>query len=696
MLMFNKKQKALDKTWQLKGGFIPFIVCLEKNSQLNFSCLKRGLPFVMLLSIKTRVLFNNWFFLLLKAETKQVPQWQKKQKPFQPWDLSICFLTVRNCTKWETAGQETTAAYSLSSRHSPSDEEVCGQWRLSTCLRTWHSSSGHSEHTMYTQRVSHLKPHTQCTHTESVTWSLTHNVHTRSQSPQDSHTMYTHSQSITQASGNVHTQTVSHPSLTDNVHTHTVTQASQCTHTVSHPSLTDNVHTQSPKPQRQCTHTVTQASQTMYTHIQSVTQASGNVHTQTVSHPSLTDNVHTHHPSSHPSLTMYTHSQSPKPHRQCTHRVTQASQTMYTHSHPSLTDNVHTHPVSHPSLTDNVHTHTVNHLKPHRQCTHTVTQASQCTHTVSNPSLTDNVHSHPSLTDNVHSHPSLTDNVHTHPVSHPSLTDNVHTHPVSHPSLTDNVHTHTVTQASQCTHTSSQSPKPHRQCTHTYSQSPQASQTMYTHIQSVTSSLTDNVHTYSQSPKPHRQCTHTYSQSPQASQTMYTHIQSVTSSLTMYTHSHPSPNVHTSSLPPLPKPPQPLFTSKGANSYWHSPHQVLQYSGQCPYPLLAGAGPFKDQVTCPDQVFMRLVQIRCSWDLSRSGVHERKTEDRWTKAKIRVHSHKRCQLLQPMSVVHQVNPFTSPSNRPPPPPPTSMFNWQAFTPEAFSFNGMTQTALHVQ
>ena len=365
MLMFNKKQKALDKTWQLKGGFISFIVCLEKNSQLNFSCLKRGLPFIMLLSIKTCVLFNNWFFLLLEAETKQVPQWQKKQKPFQPRDLSICFLTVRNRTKWETAGQETTAAYSLSSRHSPSDEEVCGQWRLSTCLRTWHSSSGHSEHTMYTQRVSHLKPHTQCTHTQSVTSRLTYNVHT---------------------------QSVNHPSLRQCTHTNSQSPKPhrQCTHTYSHPSLTMYTHSQSPKPHRQCTHTVTQASQcthtvtqasqTMYTHIQSVTQASGNVHTQTVSHPSLTDNVHTHtvtqasqctHTVSHPSLTDNVHTQSPKPHRQCTHTVTQASQTMYTHIQ-SITS----------SLTDNVHTQSV-------------TQASQTmyTHTNSHPSLTMYTHS---------------------------------------------------------------------------------------------------------------------------------------------------------------------------------------------------------------------------------------------------------------------------------------------------------------
>ena len=178
-----------------------------------------------------------------------MPGWQKKQKPFQPRDLSICFLTVRNCIKWETAGQETTAAYSLSSHHSPSDEEVCGQWRLSTCLRTWHSSSGHSEHTMYThsqspqasqtmytQRVNHLKPHRQCTHTSNHP-SLRQCTCTYIQSLQASQTMYTHIQSVTSSLRQcTHTASQS-PQASQTMYTHKQSAKPQCTHTSSLPPL---------------------------------------------------------------------------------------------------------------------------------------------------------------------------------------------------------------------------------------------------------------------------------------------------------------------------------------------------------------------------------------------------------------------------------------------------------------------------
>ena len=190
------------------------------------------------------------------------------------------------------------------------------------------------------------------------------------------------------------------------------------------------------------------------------------------------------------------------------------------------------------------------------------------------------------------------------------LTHNVHTHPVNH------LKPHT-----QCTHTHPVSHlKPHTQCTHTH---PVSHLKPHTHI--ITSSLTHNVHTDTVSHlKPHTQHTH----------------------VVIYTHTV------TSSLPPLPQPPQPLFTSKGANSYWHSPHPSSAVKWTVPL------SPSRRTCQGPSH-------------LSRSGVHEGNTEDRWAKAKIGVQSHKSRQLPQPTSV-HQVNPSTS--TRSPPP----VFDWQAF------------------
>ena len=87
------------------------------------------------------------------------------------------------------------------------------------CLRTWHSSSGHSEHTMYTHRVSHLNPHTQCTHTSS-------------QSPQASHTMYTHTSSQSPQASHTHNHLKPH---TQCAHRYSQSpEASHTTYTCSH------------------------------------------------------------------------------------------------------------------------------------------------------------------------------------------------------------------------------------------------------------------------------------------------------------------------------------------------------------------------------------------------------------------------------------------------------------------------------
>ena len=135
---------------------------------------------------------------------------------------------------------------------------------------------------------------------------------------------------------------------------------------------------------------------------------------------------------------------------------------------------------------------------------------------------------------------------------------------------------------------------------------------MYTHTVSHPS-LTDNVHTHTVSHlKPHRQCTHTSSQSPQASQCTHTVTQAP-----MYTPqaSPLFPNPHNHSSPAREPTATDTLPTKFCSTVDSAP--ILFW-------LVQDLSRTKS-----------LVQIRCSWDLSRSGVHETCPDQVFMKEKLK-------------------------------------------------------------